>query len=494
MPNESNGNPNNNSSSIPGSILITNTNTNPTTDAPTEWTPEEEKEIRATLCLALERTDKGAIASTIGNCRLIFQCDPLFTGRLSRNLLTETDNLAGPLPWHRTSTRFDDEDLPHILLHFERHYGIRSEKNIVNALRIVASEHSFHPIRDRLRGLRWDGEPRLRNALHHFLGADVNEYNEACLRVFLLGAVGRVFHPGCKAEMMLVLTGKQGCGKSTFLRFLAMEDDWFSDDLRKLDDEKIYQRLAGHWIMEMSEMVATANAKSIEEIKSFLSRSKDTYRFPYDRFTSDHPRQCVFAGSTNKTDFLPMDRTGNRRFLPVQVHPENAEVHILEDEAASRAYIEQLWAEVMVLYDSGLWGCHPDRELEQMMVREQKKFQQEDTPAGQIYDFMDTYHGERLCTKQIYKEALDHPFDEPKQWETREIFEIVSTGIENGDIQGWRPLDGCKRFGKYGVQRGWERIPPEERKNSAVTYADKSVEEMLQLGFSISENNPDFPF
>ncbi len=84
----------------------------------------------------------------------------------------------------------------------------------------------------------------------------------------MLGAVKRVFEPGSKFEMMLVLNGGQGAGKSTFVRFLAIKDEWFSDDLRKLDDEKIYQRLAGHWIIEMSEMVATANAKSIEDTLS----------------------------------------------------------------------------------------------------------------------------------------------------------------------------------------------------------------------------------
>ena len=91
--------------------------------------------------------------------------------------------------------------------------------------------------------------------------------------------------------------------------------------------------------IEMSEMIATANAKSIEEIKSFLSRQKETYKVPYETHPADRLRQCVFGGTTNRQDFLPRDRTGNRRFLPVTVYPERAEVHILDDEAAARAYI-----------------------------------------------------------------------------------------------------------------------------------------------------------
>jgi predicted P-loop ATPase len=362
---------------------------------------------------------------------------------------------------------------------------------------VVASAHGFHPIRNYLRKLRWDRNYRIRYALHHFLGAEVNDYNEACLQLFMLGAVKRIFEPGAKFDLMLVLTGGQGAGKSTFLRFLAVRDEWFSDDLKKLDDEKVYQRLAGHWIMEMSEMVATANAKSIEDIKSFLSRSKDTYKFPYDRYAADHLRQCVFAGTTNKMDFLPMDRSGNRRFLPVQVHPEQAETHILADEEASRAYIDLMWAEIMAIYESGEYSTHLSREMEEKQAREQEKYMQEDTRAGQIYGFMETYPGDKLCSKQLYKEALDHPYDEPKQWETREIFEIVNVGIANGSIQGWRPFANSRRFEKYGTQRGWERIPAEPEKESTAPVnqaVNQPVEKYEQMGFTAVEPGEDFPF
>ena len=451
------------------------------------------EQVRAAIRDTLEKTEKGGIASSIQNCVIVFENDPTFAGKISRNLLTETDDIIGSVSWQRSTTRFDDQDLPHVLLYFEQHYGIRSEKSIENAFKVVASKHSFHPIQQYLRGLHWDGVPRIRGALRHFLGADESEYNEACLRVFMLGAVERIFEPGSKFEMMLVLTGGQGAGKSTFIRFLAIKDEWFSDDLRKLDDEKIYQRLAGHWIMEMSEMVATANAKSIEDIKSFLSRSKDTYKFPYDRYAADHPRQCVFAGTTNKTDFLPMDRTGNRRFLPIQVHPERAEVHILQDEAASRAYIDQLWAEIMVIYDSGKYSIHLSREMEKQLAHEQERFKQEDTLAGQIYDFMERYQGDKLCSKQIYKEALDHAFDEPKQWETREIYEIVNTGIANGEIQGWRAFTSSRRFEKYGTQRGWERIPAQKTIDVAPSV-NQQAHPYEQMGFMVIKDNDDCPF
>ena len=109
----------------------------------------------------------------------------------------------------------------------------------------------------------------MRFALHRFLGAEISDYNYEVLLLFMLGAITRVFKPGTKFEVMLCLVGGQGAGKSTFFRFLAVQDEWFSDDLRRLDDDNIYRKLQGHWIIEMSEMIATANAKSIEDIKAF---------------------------------------------------------------------------------------------------------------------------------------------------------------------------------------------------------------------------------
>ena len=131
-------------------------------------------------------------------------------------------------------------------------------------------------------------------------------------------------------------------------------------------------------------MMATANAKSIEEIKSFLSRQKEVYKIPYETHPADRPRQCVFGGTSNALDFLPLDRSGNRRFIPVMVYPEQAEVHILEDEAASRAYIEQMWAEAMEIYRSGRFKLAFSPAMQRYLKEHQRDFMPEDTKAGMI--------------------------------------------------------------------------------------------------------------
>ena len=240
--------------------------------------PQSVEEIKA----GLETTEKGGVRQSIRNCLTVFQRDPLLSGAIAYNILTDRKDIIKPIGFHRESTALNDTDMKYLLLYLEETYGLTNEKKIDNAIGIVANENKYHPIRDYLNTLVWDGTERIRFCLRHFLGADADDYTYEALKLFLLGAISRAFQPGCKFEIMLCLVGGQGAGKSTFFRLLAVRDEWFSDDLRKLDDDNVYRKLQGHWIIEMSEMMATANAKSIEEIKSFLSRQKEVYKIPYE--------------------------------------------------------------------------------------------------------------------------------------------------------------------------------------------------------------------
>ena len=439
--------------------------------------PRNAREVKAML----ESTEKGGVRNSIRNCLTVFQNDPLLSGAIAKNLLTERIDIIKPIGYHRTGTAITDTDMNYLLLYLEETYGLTSEKKIAAAIGIVANENGYHPIRDYLNGLSWDGTERIRTCLHHFLGADSDQYTYEALRLFLLGAIHRAFHPGCKFEVMLCLVGGQGAGKSTFFRLLAVKDEWFSDDLRKLDDDNVYRKLQGHWIIEMSEMIATANAKSIEEIKSFLSRQKEVYKIPYETHPEDRLRQCVFGGTSNALDFLPLDRSGNRRFLPVMVYPEQAEVHILEDEAASRAYLAQVWAEAMTVYRSGDFKLSFSPEMVRYLKEHQRDFMPEDTKAGMIQAYLDRYTGSIVCSKQLFREALNHPFDEPKQWEIREINDIM-----NHCVTGWHYFSNPRMFPEYGRQKGWEREnPATDTSNGAGKILEGFVEvtEQMELPF-----------
>ena len=440
--------------------------------------PMSVEEVKAML----DTTEKGGVRNSIKNCLTVFQHDPLLSSAIAYNLLTDRTDIVKPIGYDRSpSASMTDTDMKYIRLYLEENYDLTSEKKIMDAADLAAYQNSYHPVRDFLNSLTWDGTERIRYCLHHFLGAEADEYTFQALRLFLLGAIHRTFRPGCKFEVMLCLVGGQGAGKSTFFRLLAGKDEWFSDDLRKLDDENVYRKLQGHWIIEMSEMIATANAKSIEEIKSFLSRQKEVYKIPYETHPADRLRQCVFGGTSNAMDFLPLDRSGNRRFLPVQVCPEQAEVHILEDEAASRAYLQQVWAEAMTIYRAGGWKLTFSPEMVRHLKEHQKDFMPEDTKAGMIQAFLDSYTGDTVCSKQLYKEALNHAFDEPKQWEIREINEIM-----NQCVTGWTYFSNPRSFAGYGRQKGWERkkaATGSGNQNTEIPDGFVEITEQMELPF-----------
>ena len=419
-----------------------------------EQLAEQNTEAIHEVINSLELNVRQMVKNSLGNYLKILQTDPLLKGSLRFNILTQRIDVVRSLWWNEEPIPLTDEGEDFICTYIEKFYHIDHEKNLKKALRVAANNEKYHPVRDYLEALQWDGKERIRYLLRKYLGSDDSELTYQSLLHFMLGAIRRVYQPGCKYEEMLCLVGGQGAGKSTFFRFLAIRDEWFSDDLKKLDDEKVYGKIRGHWIMEMSEMIAAISAKSNEIIKSFLSRQKETYRIPYQQYEEDRPRQCVFAGTTNLMQFIPFDRSGSRRFLPVLVNPEKAEKHLLADEAEARAYIDQAWAEAMTVFRSGNYSMKFSPEMQELLDRHRESFMQEDTLAGKIQAWLDGYAGDYVCSLQIYAEALDHPETEPKKYETNEICQIMQT-----KVTGWKagPLHRFTKEG-YGTQRSYVRV------------------------------------
>ena len=413
--------------------------------------PENFKRSVSDVKGLLELTKNGKPFSTIDNAAIIFREDPVFAGTLKNNLFRERIELTGKMPWPRATTDVNDMHDIHIRHYFEKTYQLTNDKKIREGMQIVASENSYHPVREYLNSLKWDGKERIRYVLHHFLGADTDDYVYEFMKLFLLGGICRVFKPGCKFEYMLCLVGGQGVGKSSFIRFLASSDEWFCDDIKRLDDEKIFEHLVGHWILEIAEMLALNNVKCNEATKAFLSRQYDNFRLPYGYRAEDRPRQCIFAGTSNIVHFLPNDRSGNRRFLPVMCHADKAEVHILENEKESREYIRQVWAEAMELYRLGNYKLRLPVEIEKNLSTYQEPFMQEDTWADLIKTFLEEYSGDIVCTQMLYREALDM-YGMPNKIETSQIMEIMSR------IPGWIRFNNPRHFLNYKRQKGWERV------------------------------------
>ena len=429
-------------------------------------------------------TEKGQVRNMVTNAETILSYDPLLRGSIRYNELTQRVDIVKDLGWSRGSSgaALTDNDLYNIHLYCERTYGISNLKTIEEALHIVAERNKYHPIRDFLNSLEWDGKERVCYALRQFLGADASDYTYEILKFFMLGAISRVFRPGVKFDYIICVVGDQGAGKSTFFRLLAVEDEWFTDDLKDLESNRVFEKLQGHWIIELSEMLATNNAKSNEAIKSFLSRQKEIYRTPYERYPKDRPRQCVFAGTTNKISFLPSDRTGNRRFLPIRCQEKEAEVFILDNEQESREYIRQMWAEVMEIYRSGKVRLKLSPEMEAQVRERQKDFMQEDVDAGLILAFMQETTEKKVCSKQLFREALGNGLTKPQRWQTNEINDIMNQLIRDGSLPEWRYFDSPRRFlgTDYGTQKGWERI--KENPPPAVNEGASTEAEFHQLG------------
>ncbi|KAB2919964.1 MAG: hypothetical protein F9K29_03655 [Hyphomicrobiaceae bacterium] len=210
-------------------------------------------------------------------------------------------------------------------------------------LRHVGAQNKFHPVREYLGGLKWDGTPRLEKLLPHYVGAENSPLNRAFGKAWMISAVRRIKQPGCKVDAVLTLQSPQGTGKSTFFRILA-SDAWFNDSLEIGGGAKdVIENATGAWIIELAEL-SKMGKREVEEVKKFISIQSDRARTAYARVAKEVPRQFVLGASVNREEFL-IDDTGNRRFWVVPV------ARTREEELARDR--DQLWAEAVHLEAQG---------------------------------------------------------------------------------------------------------------------------------------------
>jgi len=268
-----------------------------------------------------------------------------------------------------------DSDYTAVSAALARSHGLSfSVQQVSAAIDATAQENSYHPLRDYLNGLEWDGVPRLEHWLHDFLGADDNAYTAGVGRMFLVGMIARIMKPGCQMDYTLILEGPQGLRKSSACRVLA-GGRYFSDNLPPIRDasKDLSQHLAGKWLIELAELSATSRA-DCEALKAFLTRAEEAYRPAYGRNEITQPRQCVLVGTTNRKEYL-RDSTGDRRFWPVKcgVNGEPIDIESLRDHR------DQLFAEAFHLYQRGeKWW--PDAAFEAEHIRPQQAQRYDDHP------------------------------------------------------------------------------------------------------------------
>ncbi len=280
--------------------------------------------------------------SCVHNARVVLSHHEAIKGKIRFNLLTQNIENHG-LPLNHKPGQWTDVMTYALTAWLQPNEGIFLHSSTIDEIvRDVAMDHPYHPVKDYLEALKWDGINRVDHWLTDHCEAEDTPLHRAFARKFLISAVRRIYEPGSQADHMLILESEQGRKKSTYLRTL-FSPAWFTDEVDVLGSKDSAMQLNGVWGVELAELDSMHRSETTR-VKAFITRRIDRYRPPYGRHVVEMPRQCVFVGTTNKDHYLT-DDTGNRRFWTVRCHRLHPE--LLEETR------DQLWAEAYALYRSG---------------------------------------------------------------------------------------------------------------------------------------------
>ncbi|WP_405154761.1 VapE domain-containing protein [Paenibacillus sp. FSL K6-0108] len=421
----------------------------------------------------LEFNSNGVYLKTVDNVLIVLEYDPALKDKIAFDEFANRGLVLGSLPWDAREERrpwasSDDAGIYHYI---EKVYGIAVDAKINNALTLITHKKRFNDVRRYLEGLTWDGVPRLDTLFTDYLGAEDSLYTRAVSRKSFTAAVARAMEPGVKWDYMPILAGPQGLGKSTFLRYMGK--DWYSDSLTTFEGKDAMELIQGVWLNEVGELTGMSKSES-NAVKQFLSRTEDIYREAYGKRTMPYPRRCVFFGTTNDSEFL-RDRTGNRRFWPIDVGIVKPSKSVFQD---LKGEVDQIYAEAFVrwqlsepLYLSGevedmakeRQEAHRESSAKEGIIQAfvsrdvPADWQKRDLPTRRMYwsgEFGKPQEGEggprdRICAAEIWCECFNSDIKYIKQSDTREINGILSC------IPGWEEYKGW--FGPYNWQRGFRK-------------------------------------
>lgn len=422
----------------------------------------------------LDMNSNGTLDKTLNNFSLIMTQDPNLKGKIRYDEFQGRLSAWGVFPWSEEDVRREwrDEDDAYLLRYIEAVYKLHHLAKYESALKIAAKENTFHPVRDYLQGLRWDGIPRLDRLLIDYIGAEDTPYVRTVTRKAFTAAVARIMRPGVKFDTMLTLIGAQGRGKTTLFAILGGE--YFSNSLLTFEGKDAMEGLQGKWILEIGELQAM-NKTEMNAAKNFMSKTSDTYRAPYARNTETHLRQCVFFGTTNTRQCL-RDNTGGRRFWPVDIDAQPPTKSIWDELAGER---DQLWAEAVHRWIEGE-SIHLSPEMEAIAAQVQEDHREEHPWEGMIQEYLEKplpknwftmsitqrrdYLGgyaqvsaeqleprEHVCAIEVWCECLGRNKSDAQQKDTRLINQILESA------SGWK-RHKVRKFGReYGPQRGFSR-------------------------------------
>ena len=419
----------------------------------------------------LRFTEKGALASCIENVVVILNGDPALSECVGYNEMSHNIVALRSLPWRKVTgeSQWSDADDADLRYYLERVYGLSGKDKIFDGLNVVAMSRKFHPVRDFLDSCTWDGQPRLETLLVDYLGAEDTPYTRAVTRKAFVAAVARIYRPGCKFDYMLTLRGRQGLGKSALVAKLGGE--WFSDSFTTMQGKDAYEQVQGVWLMEIGELAGMRKAEA-ETIKLYISKQVDRFRPAYGRRLQEFPRQCIFIGTTNETQFL-RDTTGNRRFWVVDT-PNKPALDMWSD--LTPEVIRLIWGEAVALYRKGEALFLP-AELEAAAREVQETYEEDDPRVGIVAEYLErllpedwadrdlfsrrqwlegseqgTVPRRTVCSFELWAEALGQNPDRMDAYEGKRLRAIMDK------IPGWRHQGNAQITAKpYGRQRYYKK-------------------------------------
>jgi predicted P-loop ATPase len=325
------------------------------------------------------------------NACIALELAPAFHGKFGWD-----EMLAAPMIFQSEPRQLTDDDVTEVQRFLQRE-GLRRIGHIPvhQAIHNICRKHKYHPVRDYLHALQWDGEPRVDTWLVKYLGVAPTSYCNIIGRMFLIAMVARIFQPGCKADHMVVLEGPQGIKKSMACQVLATEP-YFSDHLPDITSKDASISMRGKWLIEHSEMHAVGRAEATA-LKAFMVRTHEKFRPPYLREDVSEPRQCVFVGTSNKEQYL-RDETGGRRFWPVKCG--DIDIEGLKYDR------DQLFAEAVVLFEAGEpWWPAAEFEAEHITPQQEARYEGDEW-SPPIQDHLSSLTSDETTLAAIAKNAL----------------------------------------------------------------------------------------
>lgn len=391
----------------------------------------------------------GKVEPTVDNMVLILENDQNICNHILYNDFSRTyeysDGKNAPRSW-------SDSDDAKMMAYIESAYGIYNFKKYQQALAIVMERHSYNPLQELIELEEWDKVERIDKFLEDILKCDcdtrdMKNYHREVSRMIFYGGIARLYKPGIKFDYMPILIGEQGVGKSTIIDWLALNTQYYKE-ITTIDGDKGIECLEGGWICEFSELLAMTRQKDVQSMKAFVTRTVDRYRRPYDVRVSILPRNCIFIGTTNDSEFLT-DTTGNRRYLPVEVEIPRGE--LFEHEKEIREYIIQCWREALYKMRNNIsfYLTIPEQYYD-IVTKSQERRVIEDPKLSELDEFLsDKQVGDKVCSRMIWAEAYKGTVKEAMRGDFKMI------GIYMNKFKSWKRVDNPITFEKYGRQKYW---------------------------------------